>query len=102
MNTTIITNQMLTLTGSTGSPPYCLVPSVRSADVPFASPAPVSCQKVSKAARRGGWGLQKSGPGAPVFALLTPPTRCRPHSLDVCNTEARLALVHTCVKGVDG
>jgi len=38
MNTTIITNQMLILIGSTGSPPYCLVPPVRSADVDNASP----------------------------------------------------------------
>ena len=36
MNTTIITSQMLIL-GSTGSPPYCLVPPVRSADVGNAS-----------------------------------------------------------------
>ena len=36
MNTTIITSQMLIL-GSTGSPPYCLVPAVRSADVGNAS-----------------------------------------------------------------
>ena len=37
MNTTIITSQMLILIGSTGSPPYCLAPPVRSADVGSAS-----------------------------------------------------------------
>ena len=37
MNTAIITNQMFIL-GSTGSPPYCLVPPVRSADVGNAFP----------------------------------------------------------------
>ena len=43
----------------------------------------------------------KSGPKPPGFALLTPPTRCRPHPLDVCSVGATIALVHTCVKGVD-
>ena len=81
MNTAIITNQMLILIGSTGSPPYCLVPPVRSADVGDASrqasarimPESLEGGKTRRAGGGAG-GRRPSGP-AVLSAGRTPPTR---------------------------
>jgi hypothetical protein len=82
MNTTIITNQMLILIGSTGSPPYCLVPPVRSADVGNTSrqasarimPESLEGGKTRRAGGAAGGRGRPSGP-AVLSAGRTPPTR---------------------------